>query len=127
MANSHTYGEVWQICLDRIKQQTSQEEFARWFEPIKPLAFDGTHLKLKVPNESYVSHIEKNYLKQFFAQIIYQLYGKQTRVLYAVPNSMEQQSVPVNADTTANSIRHRKHQESVCYPRIEAYHYRSTT
>lgn len=103
MANSHTYGEVWQICLDRIKQQTSQEEFARWFEPIKPLAFDGTHLKLKVPNESYVSHIEKNYLKQFFAQIIYQLYGKQTRVLYAVPNSMEQQSVPVNADTTAIS------------------------
>ena len=103
MANSHTYGELWQTCLNRIKQQTSQEEFARWFEPIKPLGFDGTNLKLKVPNESYVSHIEKNYLKQFFAKIIYEYYGRQARVLYAVPNSNEQSSVAVSADTTAIS------------------------
>ena len=103
MANSHTYGEVWQICLDRIKQQISQEEYARWFEPIKPIAFDGTILKLKVPNESYVSHIEKNYIKQFVAQIIYQLYGRQTRIRYAIPNSTEQPAMPVNADTTAIS------------------------
>ena len=103
MANSHTYGELWQTCLSRIKQQTSQEEFARWFEPIKPLGFDGTNLKLKVPNESYVSHIEKNYLKQFFAKIIYEYYGRQARVLYAVPNSNEQSSVAVSADTTAIS------------------------
>ena len=72
MANSHTYGELWQTCLNRIKQQTSQEEIARWFEPITPSGFAGTNLKLKVPNESYVSHIEKNYLKQFFAKIIYE-------------------------------------------------------
>lgn len=103
MANSHTYGEVWQICLDRIKQQISQEEYARWFEPIKPIAFDGTILKLKVPNESYVSHIEKNYIKQFVAQIIYQLYGRQTRIRYAIPNSTEQPAMHVNADTTAIS------------------------
>ena len=103
MANSHTYGELWQTCLNRIRQQISEEEFARWFEPIKPLGFDGTNLKLKVPNESYVSHIEKNYLKQFFAKIIYEYYGRQARVLYAVPNSNEQSSVAVSADTTAIS------------------------
>ena len=103
MANSHTYREVWQICLDRIKQQTSHEEFARWFEPITPLAFDGTKLKLKVPSEGFATHIENNYLKQFFAQIIYQLYGRQTRIVYAVPDSTEQPAMPTTADTTAIS------------------------
>ena len=98
MANSHTYSEVWQTCLNRIKERTSQEEFSKWFAPIIPLAFDGTNLRLKVPNESYVAHIEKNYLK-FFSQIIYQMYGQQTRLYYAVPNAEER--VPVHADTTA--------------------------
>ena len=95
MANSHTYSEVWQTCLNRIKERTSQEEFSKWFAPIIPLAFDGTNLRLKVPNESYVAHIEKNYLK-FFSQIIYQMYGQQTRLYYAVPNAEER--VPVHAD-----------------------------
>ena len=98
MANSHTYSEVWQTCLNRIKERTSQEEVSKWFAPIIPLAFDGTNLRLKVPNESYVAHIEKNYLK-FFSQIIYQMYGQQTRLYYAVPNAEER--VPVHADTTA--------------------------
>ena len=79
MANSHTYGELWQTCLNRIRQQISEEEFARWFEPIKPLSFDGTKLRLKVPNESYATHIENNYLRQFLAQIIYEYYGRDFR------------------------------------------------
>ncbi len=102
MANSHTYAEVWQTCLNRIKDQTSHEEFSKWFAPIQPLAFDGTNLRLKVPNESYVAHIEKNYLK-FFSQIIYQMYGQQTRLFYAVPNAEERIPVAAHADTTAIS------------------------
>lgn len=100
MANTYTYREVWKTCLNRIQQQTSEEEFARWFEPIEALTFDGTNLRLKVPNEQYVSHIEKNY-STIFAQIIYQFYGNQTRVLYAIPN-VEQ--IAVGNNTTATAI-----------------------
>ena len=63
MANSQTYNEVWQTCLSRIKEQTSHEEFSRWFEPIQPVAFDGTKLRVRVPNVNYVTHIEENYKK----------------------------------------------------------------
>ena len=102
MIDSRHNNDVWQACLNRIKEQTSQEEFSKWFAPIIPLEFDGTNLRLKVPNESYVTHIEKNYLK-FFSQIIYQIYGQQTRLFYAVPSVEEKMPVSASADTTAIS------------------------
>lgn len=78
------YSDVWQSCLSRIRQQTSEEEFTKWFKPIVPLDFDGTTLRLRVPNESYVSHIEKNYIP-FLRPIIHQLFGLKTRLRYAIP------------------------------------------
>ena len=42
--NTQTYSDMWQNCLDRIKAQTSAEEFEKWFQPIVPLEFDGTTL-----------------------------------------------------------------------------------
>ena len=68
MANAQTYREVWQVCLDRIQKHTTQEEFAKWFEPLKPLSFDGTNLRLKVPDGSHAKHIEDNYLNTLHKQ-----------------------------------------------------------
>ncbi|MBQ2373657.1 MAG: chromosomal replication initiator protein DnaA [Alistipes sp.] len=102
MANAYTNNEVWQVCLNRIKEQTSQVEFAKWFEPIHPISFDGTNLRLMVPNASYVTHIQENYMK-IFAQAIMQMYGRQTRLLYSVPNTEEKTPVSANADMTAIS------------------------
>jgi chromosomal replication initiator protein len=61
--NTRTYSDIWQNCLDQIKARTSAEEFEKWFQPIVPLEFDGTTLRLRVPNESYVRQIEKNYIR----------------------------------------------------------------
>jgi len=102
LSNTQTYNDMWQNCLDRIKAQTSAEEFAKWFEPIEPLEFDGTTLRLRVPNESYVRQIEKNYIP-FLRPIISQLYGQQTRLHYAVPRAAAPVSVSADADTTAIS------------------------
>ena len=102
LSNTQTYHDMWQNCLDRIKAQTSAEEFAKWFEPIEPLEFDGTTLRLRVPNESYVRQIEKNYIP-FLRPIISQLYGQQTRLHYAVPRAAAPVSVSADADTTAIS------------------------
>ena len=98
--NTQTYNDTWQHCLDRIRTKTSAEEFEKWFQPIVPLEFDGTTLRLRVPNESYVRQIEKNYIP-FLRPIISQLYGQQTRLHYAVPRAAAQQpSVAADADTT---------------------------
>ena len=100
-SNPQAYSDMWQHCLDRIKAQTSAEEFEKWFQPIVPLEFDGTTLRLRVPNESYVRQIEKNYIP-FLRPIISQLYGQQTRLHYAVPRA--QQTVPVSADADMTAI-----------------------
>ena len=102
MANAYTNNEVWQVCLNRIKEQTSQVEFAKWFEPIHPISFDGTNLRLMVPNENYVTHIQENYMK-IFAQAIMQMYGRQTRLLYSVPSTEEKTPASATADMTAIS------------------------
>ena len=98
MVNSQTYTEVWQACLNKIKEQTPQEEFSTWFAPIKPLEFDGTNLRLKVPNASYAKYIEQNYRKIF--PIILQMFGKQTRLYYAIPNNEEKAAPATNVDMT---------------------------
>ena len=102
LSTDQAYREMWQHCLDRIKTQTTEEEFVKWFEPIVPLEFDGTTLRLRVPNASYVYQIEKNYIP-FLRPIISQLYGQQTRLHYAVPRSAAQ-TVPVTADADTTAI-----------------------
>ena len=87
---------MWQNCLDQIKARTSAEEFEKWFQPIVPLEFDGTTLRLRVPNESYVRQIEKNYIP-FLKPIISQLYGQQTRLHYARPPPPLLQVMPLPA------------------------------
>ena len=95
---THT-NDVWESFLDRIKEQTSNEEFAKWFLPIVPLEFDGTTLRLRVPNASYVYQIEKNYLP-LLKPIIAQFYGQQTRLHYAIPKSDTQIPLPENSNNT---------------------------
>ena len=83
-ANTQTYSDMWQECLDHLRTQTTEAEFVKWLKPIVPLEFDGTTLRLRVPNASYVYQIEKNYLK-LLRPIISQLYGQQTKLFYAIP------------------------------------------
>ena len=97
MTNSQIYNDMWQACLKRIKEQTPHEEFLTWFAPIRPLAFDGINLRLIVPNESYAKYIDENRNKIY--PIIVQLFGQQTKLIYAIPNE-ERAVVANNVDTT---------------------------
>lgn len=104
--NPRTYSDIWQNCLSAIKEQTSEEEFKKWFQPIVPLDFDGTTLRLRVPNESYVYHIEKNCIP-FLRPIIHQLFGSRTKLRYAIPQAdpaaTAQVTMVQESDTTAIS------------------------
>lgn len=102
LVNTQTYSDIWQNCLTKIKEQTSEDEFVKWFNPIIPLDFDGTTLRLRVPNESYVYHIEKNCIP-FLRPIIQQLFGPSTRLRYAIPRS-EQKTVPLPSDSDTTAI-----------------------
>ena len=77
MTQMQRYTDVWQDCLDRLRHSITEEEFVRWFNPIRPIDYDGSTLRLRVPNESFVSNIEKRYLNVLLP-IISELYGSGT-------------------------------------------------
>ena len=103
VTNNTTYTDMWQNCLFEIRQQTSQEEFVKWFKPIVPVDFDGTTLRLRVPNETYVYHIEKHYIP-LLRPIIYQTFGQKTLLRYSVPRTDTHAS-----QTAVNNHTHDQH------------------
>ncbi len=100
--NNPTYSDMWQSCLSQIREQTSQEEFVKWFKPIVPVNFDGTTLQLRVPNETYVYHIEKHYIP-FLRPIIYQTFGQRTKLRYSIPGG-EQQTLNYSQESNTTPI-----------------------
>ena len=90
------YNEVWQDCLDRLSGSITEEEIVKWFKPIRPIDFDGTNLSLRVPNESFVTSIEKRYLS-VLRPIIAELYGAGTKLHYAVPRRAQQPVAEANS------------------------------
>lgn len=99
MTYNETYKEVWQDCLDRLRLSITEEEFVKWFKPIWPIGYDGSNLRLRVPNESFVVNIEKQYLSQL-KPIILELYGVDTQLHYAVPRAAQQPKT----ETTATAV-----------------------
>ena len=92
MMQTQTYNQMWQDCLDRLRLSITEEEFVKWFKPISPIGFDGVELRLRVPNESFISSIEKRYMR-YLVPIIAELYGADTKLCYAIPRRAQQQSV----------------------------------
>ena len=83
------YNEMWQDCLDKLRSSITEEEIVKWFKPIRPIDFDGSNLRLRVPNESFVASIEKRYLG-ILRPIITELYGADTQLHYAIPRGVRQ-------------------------------------
>ena len=103
VTNQSTYSDMWQNCLNQIKERTSNEEFTKWFKPIVPVNFDGTTLQLRVPNESYVYHIEKHYIV-FLRPIIHETFGQKTKLRYSVPNRQHEEQAGYQHDINTTPI-----------------------
>ena len=97
--NTETYSDVWKNCLSQIKSQIPDDEFVKWFLPIVPLSYDGNILRLRLPDEESVYHIEHNYIPAL-RPIIHRHFGNNIRVRYAVP---QHSSTDVTISTAANN------------------------
>lgn len=102
ITNATTYSDVWQNCLAQIKEQTSEEEFAKWFKPIVPIGYDGKTLRLRLPSEDCVFHIERNYIPSL-RPIIYAHFGNNTSLRYSVlaPEASREEQMKVAESSVA--------------------------
>ncbi len=59
---NRTCTEVWQNCMDVIRDNISQQSFKTWFEPITPVKLDGKVLTIQVPSQFFYEWLEEHYI-----------------------------------------------------------------
>ncbi|MBU2464941.1 MAG: chromosomal replication initiator protein DnaA, partial [Bacteroidetes bacterium] len=54
--------EVWENCLNVIKDNVHSQSFKTWFEPIKPIKLDSNVLTIQVPSQFFYEWLEEHYI-----------------------------------------------------------------
>lgn len=57
-----TFEEVWQNCLEIIKDNVNQQSFKTWFDPIRPVKLNENVLTIQVPSQFFYEWLEEHYI-----------------------------------------------------------------
>ncbi len=84
MTKSHV--EIWQNCLETIRQHVSEQAFKTWFEPIAPINLQGETLTIQVPNKFFYEWLEEHYI-EVLRLCIHNELGQGGKLSYSLPRS----------------------------------------
>jgi chromosomal replication initiator protein len=56
------YAEVWERCLNVIKDNINYQSFKTWFSPIKPVRLENNVLTIQVPSQFFYEWLEEHYI-----------------------------------------------------------------
>ncbi len=71
-----THIEVWDRCLNIIKDNINERKYKTWFEPIIPVKLENEILTIQVPNKYFYEWLEEHYLSLLRKCIMTELGGK---------------------------------------------------
>ena len=102
--------EVWQSCLQFIKDNINDQNFKTWFEPIKPINLKESTLTIEVPSKFFYEWLEENYIDLIKTSIKKEL-GKDGKLLYNILiSNNNQNSLAVSIPSTNKKIsNHQEH------------------
>jgi len=75
--------EVWNNCLQLIKENVGQQSFNTWFVPIRPLKLENNILTIQVPSQFFYEWLEEHYV-HLLRQAIDKELGKEGRLEYSI-------------------------------------------
>lgn len=75
--------EVWDNCLQIIKDNIHYQSFKTWFEPIIPLKIDNSVLTIQVPSQFFYEWLEEHYISLLKKTIKKEL-GIEGRLEYSI-------------------------------------------
>lgn len=100
--------EVWDNCLNVIRDNVPYQSYRTWFEPIVPVKLDDSVLTIQVPSQFFYEWLEEHYISLLKKTIKKEL-GTEGRLEYQIimengfnaskPYSVK---VPTNSATTKN-------------------------
>ena len=82
--------ELWDKCLDIIRNNVRPAAFNTWFACTKPASYKGKVLTLFVPSQFVYEHIEDNYV-DLLSAVIYRVFGADTELNYRVLTDRQNQ------------------------------------
>jgi chromosomal replication initiator protein len=75
--------EMWNNCLEIIRDNVAAQVFKTWFEPINALRWQDGLLTIQVPSQFFYEWIEEHYYA-LLQKTIYQVLGAKSRLQYQV-------------------------------------------
>lgn len=80
---SEQHIEAWERCLKVIKENTNEQSFKTWFEPIKPLSLQDNVLVIQVPSQFFYEWLEEHYV-DLLKQTIRSEIGPDAKLEYSI-------------------------------------------
>lgn len=81
--NESNHVELWNRCLDFIKDNVSESAYKTWFIPIVPLKYENKALTIQVPSQFFYEILEEKYV-ELLRSALYKEIGKGTQLMYRV-------------------------------------------
>lgn len=78
-----TCEQVWERCLNIIRDIVEWQPFKTWFEPIKPIQLENNVLTIQVPSQFFYEYLEEHYVGLLGKTIKREL-GKDARLEYRI-------------------------------------------
>ncbi|NTW82196.1 MAG: chromosomal replication initiator protein DnaA [Chlorobiaceae bacterium] len=75
--------QIWDSCLNDIREKINPLAFKTWFIPIKPVSFSGNELTIEVPSQFFYEWIEENY-SSFLKKALKNVIGPDARLMYSI-------------------------------------------
>ena len=75
--------QIWNNCLDFIKDNINTQSYKTWFQPIRPIKLKDSILTVEVPSKFFYEWLEENYIDLIKAAIKKEL-GKNGKLIYNV-------------------------------------------
>ena len=91
--NTLTCHEVWDKCLNVIKDNVSPQNFKTWFEPIVPVDVKDKTLTLQVPSSFFFEYLEEHYIT-LIKKTIKRFLGKNGKLDYNIVVDGDQNKNP---------------------------------
>jgi len=105
------HNQIWNDCLNVIKDNVQPISFRTWFEPIKPLRIDGDILTIQVPSPFFYEYLEEQYI-DLLRKTLRKIIGNNAKLEYNVvmsdQNNHNNKTLTVNYPTNNNSKLNNK-------------------
>ncbi|MBC7757712.1 MAG: chromosomal replication initiator protein DnaA [Phormidesmis sp. FL-bin-119] len=96
-----TCTQIWNNCLQIIKDNIPAQSFKTWFEPIKALRLEGNVLTIQVPSLFFYEWLEEHYVGLLRKTVKKQL-GEEGRLEYNIVVEKSSNNIPYTTNMPSN-------------------------